>query len=261
MVDKSPKKDQLTAIRRDHARKIVRSILTEGLLPAAEQRAKGGSPLLSMDDKSFICGQFVFPPNQQFERLSFKGDSSYQSVTVNVNGYTYKQAVPTEVEDVPGYLLQKALYGSAPFPRELVYSALPVIAERRDESFVDWKEDVVQERMQNNVLVVVPVSRINPNAYVPPGDHEDIRVNQSVHPIGVMLIPEGLRQDLGDLVPSDNFVGNITRSVLNPFVKKDLHIPNYEAALRELVATFDEPVFIHAVRLPTIEDVASGRIG
>ena len=223
MVDRSPNKDQLNGIRKSHARRIVRSVLAEGLLPTSEQRARGSKPLLSMDDYVHICGSFIFPQDQQFEKVPLGADRDH-IVRVDINGYGYQQLVPKEINRPQEYLLQAALYGRAQFPRELIYATLPVLAERKDEGYSEWQEAVVQERLQNNVLAVVQGSQIDQDAYVTLGHLRDIRINKPLHPIGALLIPEGLRHDLGELVAGDtrvSFVGNKSRSILKPYLPHD----------------------------------------
>lgn len=265
MKNGEPKENQLGEIRKEHARKIVRSVLTEGVMSAEAQVARGNKPLRSMDNFPFLCGHFAFPPGYVFEKLPLTASPSEQTVTANINGYIYTEAVPAE-ESIDSYLLEKALYGEERGSKSLSYAILPILVERNNENYQYWTKAVTEERMQNSIVVVVPVSQIHQADHILPKYPSDIRLNPTVTltPTAV-LIPEGLRSDLEDVVAKDGrniqFIGNITRPILRPVVDQNLTIPDYMGGLQALLAPINEPVFIHGIRLPTVEDVASGRIG
>lgn len=268
MKDRTPREGELDELRKAHARRIVGSVFTEGVLLPADQVTRGRRPLRSMDNFPYICGAFVFPPGQVFEKND-QPDSDFQHLKTEINGYPYYGSMPSNVKKINEYLLQEVLYGSSGI-RQLAYKLLPVLVERDNEDYTEWTANLAQRRMMNSILVVIPSSQINAEDIVRYDEElekpDDIRLGKSLSPeaIKAIIVPEGLQGDLEGLLGDERivkFVGNRRREVLAPVIRGELVVPDYEKGLLEVMEEIGEPVFIHGVRLPTEEDVLAGRIG
>lgn len=257
MVDGDPNVNKISEIRRSHARAIVRSILTHGLLAYDAQVKIGIKSLTSMDHRPHVNGLFVFPASYPFQRGPVH--------EMDVNGYMHKASVLKGGDNatIAKHLLQQSLYGDGS-PRGLVYALYHVLVERENENYSHWTKPIVDERLQNNVVFALPARQIPLADYVTEGLYADVRIQNPVKP-SIVLAPEMLRDDLGDLLEGfDGIVKYIDARETRPFagrMKDYSHVPDYESALRELANELGEPIFFHGVRLPTEEDVVSGRVG
>lgn len=256
MVDRDPRLRAVDEVRRQRTREIVTDILTHGLLPASLQREQGTKPLISITDNvSHICGALVVPSEQDVEIERGKG---LYTATLKLNDITYKKFISADTQvTATERLLTSALYTDNASNLSTVF---PVLAERRGEKENPTRK-VFEERVNNSVLVVIPLSKIKPEDYSTKEAYSEILLNPVMpHTI---LMPEAFQEDLACVTDKSTdkvhikMVGSLRKQIRG--FNGSITFPDYEGALREILKEIREPLFIHGVRLPTREDIEKGR--
>jgi hypothetical protein len=150
------------------------------------------------------------------------------------------------------------------------FSVLPVIAERSEvpHSFTkDSRRTILEERFQNSLLVVVPISsltdrHLNKRNLL----HHEVPVFDNIPPdaFGTIIVPESLHAEMhGQLEKAEvPFVTVKNRKEI--IFRKLCTVPDYRGALKKVLADGAEQlddtpgaqdIFIHGVRLPTTADM------
>lgn len=267
VIDSDPQVSHVEEVRKQRARNIVRSVLTKGLLSTNSQQREGIDSVKSyISQEDHISGRLIIPLTASFADAhvaSVHKTESRETLTVEVNGFKHEEWLSQgSHREVGERLLQNVLYGDNDFASPL-YAVLPVLAERKEGTTLHVANERLEDRVLNSVLVVVPSNQIKLEDYANNGA-PDVQLVHSVK-AGTILIPEGLKEDLGESVKEFGgqirFVDNVKKTIFNHPTGNEITVPDYEGALRSLLEETNEPLYVHGVRLPTIEDVTSGRIG
>lgn len=201
--------------------KLIDNILKQGLLASKTVVAQGGDFLGSIDNEGnpVVFGRVLKPQGQY------------------VDAEIFQNAV------------NQALYSGD-------NSCLPVVTERPGESsetryYLDPR--IVAQRAQASFLVVC---QSEPDALLQ-------REEQQTTPqdFSYLIFP---RQVLADYDQEALARTGIKVKVVDHMVQRSLlggkkvAVPDYEAAVKEILTELKSPIWMHAVRLPTAEDLKTG---
>lgn len=214
----------LDAMRRQKSLEIVQSIVHEGILTPAQVAKRGRQPLFSSDYASPIESRTLI----------------------------YGRGVNKRTIDAA--LLQDSSF-----------SVLPVVAERQRESLLEsWNTsyEELEERVNSSILVVMPYSSLTRKVGGPAGSWTTaFRTEEDVvsEDFSAVLIPEKVHGEVQEVLqdaPVPVVVVGYTKGQVR---NKICRIPDYKSALERIFSSQEigkkEDLFIHGVRLPTVEDM------
>lgn len=150
---------------------------------------------------------------------------------------------------------------------ETMGSAFPVLTERSYEpgtkNFLYLRENLIPQqlltvwqRTRSSLLVV--------------GRHAGGKIQDYFHQVNpeafsYLVFPQNILDEymhMGNPVVVDSPIEVVTTSVRRQIgsIRELVEVPNYELALVRIIHTIGNPVWVHAVRLPTEEDVMEAKI-
>lgn len=157
--------------------------------------------------------------------------------------------------------------------RRILTSVFPVMFERPREPVPETHnlpDDILADRAKNTLLVVATdpsleniIHETRVKFYNPATgtieERGEVQESKTDSPLSTsllshFLLPDELHQELLLDDPRVRTVGYITHEVVGS-PGRSLVVPDYEAELRQIMAATGTPVYIHGVRLPTVDDM------
>lgn len=240
---------------------IITSVAANGILSEKKLHESDVSPLASADAKTpesfsrYIYGALIISQNHEgviVEEKKF-GNHEVSYPFKNIKGKNKIAKVEVRGEDLESALMYEALFGHNK-------SVMPVLAERLRDNQGPTSEyltdDVIQDRLENSMLVVTPIQKTAPMHI---GELEVHCVDQiEAGKITAALVPEKLYREAKELFQEfspDILVISVPSDTKRMFKnRRVIEAPDYEGVISKLRDNSKQPLFVHGVRLPTMED-------
>jgi hypothetical protein len=243
---------------------ILKSIAQNGLLPENKSVESGASPQLTSGDtpsnqnlSRYLYGALVYNDNNPNIRIEGDEVAFYHP---NIRGKTIRttltQINPSAELSIEEQVINHALY-------EGLSAVFPVLGERQREgleSKIDKDPMEFQRRLQSSIVCITNTSLVGDRIIV---QGSEALIKQGIPPeqIICVLAPESIFEEVNKAFRSDGKTIVIPVPLIkHRFSHFDLEVPNYESRIIQLRAVSPSPLFIHGVRLPTLEDVEDAQI-
>jgi hypothetical protein len=242
-------------------RKIIESIIQEGILSGKDLMDKGIVPQSSSDslDSNWpfqVYGALVLRKDQEGVDWSHPEGYSYPRVKVDVgdSGQT-TVAYDKKKGKIEEQYINWALY-------EGISSVFPVIAERNDERTNETAQlptEVLENRLANSLLIITPFNTIKVNTL----DKYEVWAKSPVasNNFLAVLTPEPLAAEVIQLFQGTKIpVISVSSRKAKLFDgERELTVPDYESEVRKRLKASPRPLFLHGVRLPTESDIKANQ--
>jgi hypothetical protein len=270
--DKIESTESEVLTRQSELRKgTFQSLVQRGLLSESEAEKTGINFSGSGDKRQATKSEYLYGVLVPF--VHHKGvqiEKSQTNTRVSVESSDFKgrsresdfdvKSVGSDAE-INKRILERALY-------EGNVSALPVIAERANDKvptaqYLD--RSVIEDRLANSLVVVVPEGLL-PSHVINP-DSLEVLCKGKIEPetMAFVLVPtKFFHEAVGYFEKEQSGVRVISVPDIETVLfegtqnSKTCRMPNYAGFLNELAEVSLEPLFVHGVRLPTLEDVKAG---
>lgn len=268
-ASENTKDQEVEEKRKQKSLRVIGSIQERGLLSVKDQVTDGQKPFMSKDvilanPRPVVYGRLVIPFDDRFpfklqqedRRIVF--DDSLTGVIELDEHIRIEEKIPLKYNgNVPEYLLRDALYADG--RTHGYFAVLPVIAERQREQLPEnLPVSQLEDRFAHSALVVTPVHRLERTQIVDEGQSQGgMEVLSPVvpHTLEKILLPELLGKELQLGLQKTGIPVELVKSTKKKVVGKEMLVPDYESALRQMLEVTGEPLFLHGVRLPTNEDI------